>query len=64
MALRKATSALVVEALTTGGSASWIVTFSAHVGIGTLPIVYFGTTSRRESICPSWARWSTSAPMP
>ena len=43
MALKKATSALVVEALTTGGSASWIVTFSAHVGIGTLPIVYFGT---------------------
>ncbi len=48
MALKKATSALVVEALTTGGSASWIVTFSAHVGIGTLPIVYFGTDEQKE----------------
>ena len=37
MELDKATSTLVVEALTTGGSASWCVTFSCHVGIGTLP---------------------------
>ena len=52
MALKKATSALVVEALTTGGSASWIVTFSAHVGIGTLPIVYFGTDEQKEKYLP------------
>ena len=52
MALKKATSALVVEALTTGGSASWMVTFSAHVGIGTLPIVYFGTDEQKEKYLP------------
>jgi alkylation response protein AidB-like acyl-CoA dehydrogenase len=52
MALRKSTSALVVEALTTGGSASWIVTFSAHVGIGTLPIVFFGTEEQKQKYLP------------
>ena len=52
MALRKSTSALVVEALTTGGSASWIVTFSAHVGIATLPIVYFGNDEQKEKYLP------------
>jgi alkylation response protein AidB-like acyl-CoA dehydrogenase len=52
MELDKATSALVVEALTTCGSASWIVTFSAHVGIGTLPIVYFGTEEQKQRYLP------------
>jgi alkylation response protein AidB-like acyl-CoA dehydrogenase len=52
MALKKATSALAVEALTTGGSASWMVTFSCHVGIGTLPIVYFGTDEQKEKYLP------------
>jgi len=52
MELDKATSALVVEALTTGGSASWVVTFSAHVGIGTLPIVYFGNEDQKKRFLP------------
>jgi len=52
MELRKATSALVVEALTTGGSASWVVTFSCHVGIATLPIVYFGTEEQKQKYLP------------
>ena len=52
MALRKSTSALVVEALTTGGSASWVVTFSAHVGIATLPIVYFGNEEQKQKYLP------------
>jgi alkylation response protein AidB-like acyl-CoA dehydrogenase len=52
MALDKTTSALVVEALTRCGSASWIVTFSAHVGIGTLPIVYFGTEDQKRRYLP------------
>ncbi len=52
MALRKSTSALVVEALTTGGSASWIVTFSAHVGIATLPIVFFGSEEQKAKYLP------------
>jgi alkylation response protein AidB-like acyl-CoA dehydrogenase len=55
MALDKTTSALVVEALTTGGSASWIVTFSAHVGIGTLPIVFFGTEDQKQRYLPRLA---------
>ena len=50
--LDKATSALVVEALTTGGSASWMVTFSCHVGIGTLPIAYFGTEEQKQKYLP------------
>jgi len=50
--LDKATSALVVEALTTGGSASWCVTFSCHVGIGTLPIAYFGTEEQKKKYLP------------
>ena len=52
MELDKATSALVVEALTMGGSASWVVTFSCHVGIGTLPIVYTGTDDQKKRYLP------------
>ncbi len=55
MGLDKTTSALVVEALTLGGSASWVVTFSAHVGIGTLPIVYFGDGRQKERYLPKLA---------
>jgi alkylation response protein AidB-like acyl-CoA dehydrogenase len=50
--LDKCTSALVVEALTLGGSASWVVTFSGHVGIGTLPLVFFGTEAQKEKYLP------------
>jgi alkylation response protein AidB-like acyl-CoA dehydrogenase len=50
--LDKTTSALVVEALTTGGSASWVVTFSCHVGIGTLPIAYFGSEEQKAKYLP------------
>ena len=53
--LDKTTSALVVEALTTGGSASWIVTFSCHVGIGSLPIVFFGNESQKAEYLPKLA---------
>jgi alkylation response protein AidB-like acyl-CoA dehydrogenase len=53
--LDKTTSALVVEALTTGGSASWVVTFSCHVGIGTLPIVYFGSEEQKAKYLPKLA---------
>ncbi len=52
MALDKTTSALVVESLTRCGSASWIVTFSCHVGIGTLPIVYFGSEDQKQRYLP------------
>ena len=39
--LDKATSMLVAEKISTAGSFS--VTYSAHTGIGTLPLVYYGT---------------------
>jgi alkylation response protein AidB-like acyl-CoA dehydrogenase len=55
LGLDKTTSALVVEALTTGGSASWVVTFSAHVGIGTLPIVFFGDKRQKAKYLPKLA---------
>jgi alkylation response protein AidB-like acyl-CoA dehydrogenase len=55
MGLDKTTSALVVEALTLGGSASWVVTFSGHVGIGTLPIVFFGDERQKERYLPKLA---------
>jgi alkylation response protein AidB-like acyl-CoA dehydrogenase len=53
--LDKTTSALVVEALALGGSASWVVTFSCHVGIGTLPIVFFGDERQKERYLPKLA---------
>ncbi|MGB3565069.1 MAG: acyl-CoA dehydrogenase family protein [Thermoanaerobaculia bacterium] len=53
--LDKTTSGLVVEALTTGGSASWVVTFSCHVGIGTVPIVYFGSEEQKAKYLPKLA---------
>ena len=55
MELDRSTSALVVEALTLGRSASWVVTFSAHVGIGTLPIVFFGTEEQKAAYLPKLA---------
>lgn len=55
MEMDKVTSALVAEALTTGQSASWMVTFSAHVGIGTLPIVFFGTKEQKKTYLPKLA---------
>jgi len=48
----KTTAALVNEALTTGASADWMVTFSVHVGIGSLPLVYFGTEEQKEKYLP------------
>jgi alkylation response protein AidB-like acyl-CoA dehydrogenase len=53
--LDKTTSALVVEALTTGGSASWVVTFSCHVGIGSLPLVFFGSEAQKAKYLPKLA---------
>ena len=44
--LDKATSMLVAEKISTSGSFS--VTYSAHTGIGTLPLVYYGTKEQKE----------------
>ncbi len=44
--LDKATSMLVGEKISMGGSFS--VAFSAHTGIGTLPLIYYGTHEQKE----------------
>jgi len=44
--LDKATSMLAAEKLAQAGSFS--VTYSAHTGIGTLPLVYYGTAEQKE----------------
>jgi alkylation response protein AidB-like acyl-CoA dehydrogenase len=53
--LGKTTAALVNEALTRGESGDWIVTFSVHVGIGSLPLVFFGSDEQREKYLPKIA---------
>ncbi|HEY5512103.1 MAG TPA: acyl-CoA dehydrogenase family protein [Geomonas sp.] len=44
--LDKATSMLAAEKLSQAGSFS--VTYSAHTGIGTLPLVYYGTRAQKD----------------
>jgi len=46
LGLDKATSMLVAEKL--GAAGSFAVTSMAHTGIGTLPLIYYGTTSQKE----------------
>jgi alkylation response protein AidB-like acyl-CoA dehydrogenase len=47
------TSCLISEATARVGS--WSVTHGAHVGIGTLPIAYFGTEAQKEKYLPKLA---------
>jgi len=49
----KAASAVITEAISDSGSFN--VTFSAHSGIGTLPIVYFGTEEQKRQYLPKLA---------
>jgi len=51
--LDKVTALLVTEALAAG---SFGVSYSAHVGIGMEPIVYFGTPAQREHYLPRMVR--------
>ena len=44
--LDKASTMLVAEKISYAGSFS--VSFSAHTGIGTLPLIYYGTTAQKE----------------
>lgn len=48
--LDKISTCLVTEAM--GGAASFAVSHAAHTGIGTLPIVYFGTEEQRKKYLP------------
>jgi alkylation response protein AidB-like acyl-CoA dehydrogenase len=49
----KVTSAIVAENIARQGSFS--VIFSAHVGIGTLPIVWYGTAEQKQKYLPKLA---------
>jgi butyryl-CoA dehydrogenase len=53
LAMDKVTSAIVADHLSQLGSFS--VAFSAHVGIGTLPIVWYGTDAQKEKFLPRLA---------
>jgi alkylation response protein AidB-like acyl-CoA dehydrogenase len=54
------TSTLVSEGL--GGGYSFSVAMSAHAGIGTLPILYFGTEAQKQRYIPNLAsgKWKGS----
>src|SRR3954452_22418217 len=49
----KVTSALIAESMSQ--LASFSVAFSAHTGIGTLPIVWYGTAAQKEKYLPKLA---------
>ncbi|MBU8899238.1 acyl-CoA dehydrogenase family protein [Corallococcus sp. M34] len=51
--LDKTTSLLLAEAMALLGS--WSVTFGAHTGIGTLPIVWFGNAAQKAKYLPKLA---------
>ena len=53
LGLGKVASAAATEEI--GRQASFAVTFGGHTGIGTLPIVYFGTPEQREKYLPKLA---------
>ncbi len=53
MEMDKITSAIVAEALSTGFCASFTATYSANTGIGTLPIVWFGTDEQKAKYLPN-----------
>jgi alkylation response protein AidB-like acyl-CoA dehydrogenase len=53
LGLDKTTSLLLAEAMSLNGS--WSVTFGAHTGIGTLPIVWFGNEAQKKKYLPKLA---------
>lgn len=52
MGMDKVTSALINEKIALSQSGSFMVTFSAHTGISTLPIVFFGTEEQKKKYLP------------
>jgi len=53
LALDKVTSAIIADRIAV--SASFSVSFGAHVGIGTLPVIWYGTAAQREKYLPQLA---------
>jgi len=52
LGLSKATAAIIAEGLSKGSCESICVTFFAHTGIGTLPILYYGTEEQKKKYLP------------
>ncbi len=57
----KVTSAIVAENIAKQGSFS--VIFAAHVGIGTLPLVWYGTAEQKQKYLPKLATGEMWGPM-
>ncbi len=53
LALDKVTSALIADRIAV--SASFSVSISAHTGIGTLPVIWYGTPAQKEKYLPRLA---------
>jgi alkylation response protein AidB-like acyl-CoA dehydrogenase len=53
LAMDKVTSALVSDRIAV--SASFSVSFSAHTGIGTLPVIWYGSPAQKEKYLPKLA---------
>ncbi len=53
MELDKVSSAIIADRIAKYGS--FVVSFGGHVGIGTLPIVYFGTEEQKKKYLPKLA---------
>ena len=53
MEMDKVTSAIIADRIAKSGS--FAVSFGGHVGIGTLPIVYFGTEEQKKKYLPKLA---------
>ncbi|MCI0182946.1 MAG: acyl-CoA dehydrogenase family protein [Acidibacillus sp.] len=53
LGLDKVTSSLITEYMTRGGS--FALSYGAHVGIGSLPIVYFGNEEQKKKYLPDLA---------
>ncbi|MBM4167771.1 MAG: acyl-CoA dehydrogenase [Ignavibacteria bacterium] len=60
LGLDKTSTMLASEKI--GPSGSWAVSHGAHTGIGTLPIVYFGTEEQKKKYLPKFAagEWISS----
>ncbi len=53
--LDKTTACIVADVLSKGQSASIMVTFSAHTGIATLPIIWYGNEKQKKKYLPKLA---------
>jgi len=53
--LDKTTASIVSDVLSKGKTASMMTTFSAHTGIGTLPIIWYGNDSQKKKYLPKLA---------